>query len=296
MARSSGAGEASDPNLAPELVDRVLSKLGLSERPSLEVAGLNSVLAAYCGSISFDNIQKRIWLAGEQTTPLTGGDPTEFFENWLAHGTGGTCWPINGGLYALIKSLGFKARRIAGRMILDEWPGTNHGSVLVTLDGIDYFVDANIGCFRALSFVPGTPASTGDGIHDISAVPIKGSFDIIWYQGHDREEPLRFRPEPEHDPVDHAFFLERYDRTIRISPFNDSLFICRRFPDLILTLGRKNKITVAADGTMTTTEITDDGRKRVLVEELEISEEIVGTLPPDVPGGYAFEEIKAERA
>ena len=277
--------------LSPELIERVLLKLGFTDRPAFDLPGLNTLYAAFCGGVPFDNIQKRIWFAGDQTTPLTGGDPAVFFENWLAHGTGGTCWSINGGMCALVRSLGFETRCIAGSMIVEGVSrGANHGSVLVRLEEVDYLVDANIGSFKVLPLVPGTPASTGEDIHDITAVPIKGGFDVLWYTGISRKEPLVFRTEPEHDPVDHAFFLEAYDRTKSkgFDLFNHALYICRRFPDFIVTVGRKNKLVVAADNTITKTEIGDAERRRVLVEELGISEEMAEALPPDVPGSIAF--------
>ena len=272
--------------MAPALVERVLAKLGLGVWPSPDLAGLNALLAACCGAISFDNVQKRIWFAGDQTRPLTGGDPTEFFENWLRHGTGGTCWPFNGAMYALARAAGFDDRRITGSVIVEGYPqGANHGSVLVTLEGRDYLFDANFGAFEVLLLAPGQAASTGQGIHDIRAVPVPDGFEILWYAGHNREEPLRFRTEPQHDPVDHAFFLARYDRTKKVGFFNDTLYICCRFPDRILTLGRGNKMTVAPDGTFTKTEVTAAGRKTALIEEFGLSEQIVEALPPDVPGG-----------
>jgi N-hydroxyarylamine O-acetyltransferase len=275
--------------LSAELLERVLGKLGLSDRPSLDLAGLNALYAAYCGNVpAIDSIPKRIWFTGDQRTPLPGGDPTDYFENWLTHGTGATCWPTNGAVYALVRALGFDARRIAGCIVMEEYPGTNHGSVVVTLDGVAYLVDGNMAAFKVLPLAPGRTPSTGGGLNGIRAVPIEGGFDVLWYQGHDREEPLTFRTEPEHDPVDHAFFLKRYDLTKQLSVFNDALFICRRFPDRIITLGRKNKITVAADNTLTKTEISDAERKRVLVEDFGISEQMADALPPDEPGGLAL--------
>src|SRR5579862_9322901 len=104
----------SENHLSPALVEQVLAKLGLSNWPSLDLSGLNTVYAAVCANIPFDNVQKRIWFAGNRSRPVTGGDPSEFFENWLKHGTGGTCWPGNGGMYALARALGFNARRMAG--------------------------------------------------------------------------------------------------------------------------------------------------------------------------------------
>ena len=59
-------------------------------------------------------------------------------------------------------------------------------------------------------------------------------------------------------------------------------------PDRILSIFRLNKYTVAADGAVTKTEITDAERKAALVDELGLSEEIVEALPPDVPGGATF--------
>jgi arylamine N-acetyltransferase len=279
----------SEPALAPDLVERILARVGLRERPTLDLIGLNLLYAAFSASVPFDNVQKRIWFAGPQTTPLPGGDPVEFFNHFLQHGTGGTCWPINGGMYALLRAVGFQARRIAGSVIVEGYPrGANHGSVLVTLDGIDYLADGWMASFKVVPLVPGRPASAGTGIHDIRAVPTEdGGFEIISYPGFDRDHALPFRPEPEHDPVDHAFFLARADRTRSVGFFNDSLFISRHFPDSILTLGRKSKFRVAADGTLTKTEVGEAERETALLDEFGLSEQIVQALPRDVSGGVA---------
>ena len=278
----------SEPVLAPALVERVLERFGLPQRPSLDLEGLNQLYAAFCGKVSFDNIQKRIWFAGPQKTPLPGGDPNEFFNDFLLHGTGGTCWPLNGAMYALAHTLGFRARRIVGSVIVDGYPqGANHGSVLVDVDGISYVVDAWMASFKVLPLVPGKPASTGAGIHDIWAMPTESGFEILSIPGFDRAHPLPFRPEPEFDPVDHAFFLARADRTRTVGFFNDVIFISRHFPDSILTIGRKSKFHVAADGTLTRTEPTEPERKKSLVEEFGLSEEIVDAIPPNVPRAVA---------
>ncbi len=280
--------ESAEPALAPALVERVLARFGLRQPPTLDLAGLNLVYGAFSGSVPFDNVQKRIWFASPQTTPLPGGDPAEFFNDFLQHGTGGTCWPINGGMYALLLALGFQARRIAGSVVVEGYPqGANHGSVLVTLDGISYLVDGWMASFKVLPLVPGRPGSTGTGIHDIRAVPTENGFEIISYPGFDRDHPLPFRPEAEHDPVDHAFFLARADRTRAVGFFNDALFISRHFPESILTIGRKSKFRVAADGALTKTEVGEVERKRALIEEFGLSEEIVQALPRDVSGGVA---------
>jgi len=288
MITKNSATTIPEPLLAPKLVELVLSKLGLQTRPSLDLAGLNLLYAAVSGKIPFDNVRKRIWFAGPRTGPLPGGDPTEFFNNWLRRGTGGTCWPLNGGVYTLLRTLGFDARRVVGSVIIEGYPqGANHGSTLVTLDGTDYVTDAWMASFKALPLTPGRPTSTGSGIHEIRAVPTEDGFEILSYSGWLREQPLPFRIEPEYEPVNHAFFLNRAERTKVVGFFNDAVFISRHFSDSILTLGRNSKFRVAADGSLTKTQPSDAERRASLIEEFGLSEEIVDAIPPNVPGGVA---------
>lgn len=286
--RVGGGPTAPEPSLSPALVERVLAKLGLKNKPTLDLAGLNTVYAAICGSIPFDNVQKRIWFVGGRKKPATGGDPSEFFENWVRHGTGGTCWPSSGGMYALARALGFHARRIAGSVIVPNYPvGANHGSVLVRLDEADFVFDLTFGSFKVLPFVPGQTVSTETGIHNLQATPVDGGgFELLFHLGWSTA-PLPFRPEPEHEPVDHAFFIAHYDRANRVGFFNDTLLISRRFPDSIVTIGRGNKLVVTADGALSKIELTPAQRDEVLIQELGLSEEVVARIPPDVVGGVA---------
>ncbi len=284
----------SDPVLSADLLERVFAKLGLAKRPSLDLPGLNALYAAFCKGVPADNVRKRIWFASDQAGPLPGADPGDFFESWLKHGTGGTCWPINGAMGALVQSLGFEARRIAGMIIVGEHgQSANHGSVIVTMDDTDHLVDAQIGSFKVLPLERQTPTSTGNGIHDLEAFPLGGAFDVRFYNPfagspQERKELLTFRTEPQYDPVDHAFFRSGYEQSFTLSPFNDVLYTCGRFPESIVTVARMNKMVVDSDGTLTTIEVTDLERRRILVEELGFSEQIVEALPPDVVGGVTI--------
>ncbi len=289
MSNSKSASWPRPDRLPRQLVERVLSRLGLAEEPTLDLDGLNRFLAAYRGAIPFDNVRKRIWIAGDRSKQMPGADPQDLFENWLEHGTGGTCFPLNGALWALVGALGYPVRGHAGTVLTEELKqqgltDINHGSVTVTLEGVDYLVDATIGSFAALPLVAGSAASTGDGIHDIEAVPRRESFDIVFLAGTNRDEPLTFRMHPEHDPVAPSFFRERYDesRDNDISPFNASLYVVRRFPDSIVTIGRMNKLVVDSEGVLASTEVTEDERRQALIEELHFSEEIVAAIPPDL--------------
>src|SRR4051812_864371 len=97
--------------LAPDLLEAVLLKLGLSEQPAANLAGLRRLYAAWCRRVPFDNVHKLLRLATNAPGPLPGDSAGEFFRTWLAHGTGGTCWAGNGALHALLHSLGFSSNR-----------------------------------------------------------------------------------------------------------------------------------------------------------------------------------------
>jgi N-acetyltransferase len=186
---------STEPAIPAAILARVLAKLGVSSKLTLDLAGLNRVYATY--------IQKRIWLAGDGARPLTGGDPVEFFVNWLEHGTGGTCFPANGALCALLGVLGFDARRFSAAVLMEglEHDG-NHGTVIVRIDGIDYLVDAQLASFDPLPLIAGKFTSTGNGIHDISTRPNAEGFDVRWYPGANRERPLIMRPDLARGAVD----------------------------------------------------------------------------------------------
>jgi N-hydroxyarylamine O-acetyltransferase len=96
------------PQIGGALLERVLERLGFCAAPSADLAGLRAVYSAWCGKVPFDNGRKMIALRAQHDLPLPGGDAEQFFETWLAHGTGGTCWPSSSAVYELVQSLGFE--------------------------------------------------------------------------------------------------------------------------------------------------------------------------------------------
>jgi arylamine N-acetyltransferase len=271
---------------SPSLLRSILTKLSLPRPAAPDLRGLNAVCAAFSSHISNDNIQKRIWLAGARTTPVTGGDPVEFFQNWLTHGTGGTCFPANGALCALLQALDFDAKRLSGSVLMEgiESDG-NHGTVVVALGGASYLVDAQLAAFRALPLVRGQVTTTGDGIHDIRAMPAADGFDVLWYPGSNRQKPLVMRPDLKLGPVTHAYFLAQYalsaSRKRKRSPFNEAVFIARHFPNSIVVISRSTRTDILENNAVTRREITLTERNRMLAEELGVSKEIIEAIPPD---------------
>ena len=100
------------------------------------------------------------------------------------------------------------------------------------------------------------------------AFPIEDGFEVRFQAGRAREQEFRFQTEPENDPVDHEHFVSLYDRSANVegfSPFNNQLYICRHFGDSILSIHRGKKISLAADGSLTSVEVDDPLAREALV-------------------------------
>ena len=65
-------------DLTPDLLERVLMRLGLSERPTPTLDGLQTLYAAWCRKVPFDNVRKLIHVHNHDPGPLPGDDATDF--------------------------------------------------------------------------------------------------------------------------------------------------------------------------------------------------------------------------
>jgi hypothetical protein len=131
-----------------------------------------------------------------------------------------------------------------------------------------------------MPLVPGQANTTDTGIHNLRAVPRDdGGFELYWNLGWAPVE-IPYHPEPEHDPVDHAFFLRRYEIANRVGSFNSTLLVMRRSRDSIVTFRRGKKL-LRTDAGIETVETSEAQWKTVLIEEFGFSEEIVAMIPPD---------------
>ena len=147
--------------MKPVVVAAVLERFGIAP-PSRDLAGLCAVYAAWCRSVSFDNVLKMIHVAEERPGSLPGSTAEGFFEDWLACGAGGTCWAGNGALHGLLEALGFDAQRAIATMMPARSPAPNHGSVVVSLEGEQWITDASILTGAPIRIpAPGEPTGGG---------------------------------------------------------------------------------------------------------------------------------------
>jgi hypothetical protein len=186
--------------LSPDLLERVLSRLGLSATPAPDLNGLKTVYAAWCRGVPFDNIRKLIHVQTQTPGVLPGDSAQDFFEAWLKYSTGGTCWAGNGALHSLLVTLGFAAHRGVATMLVA--------------------------------------------------------------------------------PED---FHERHAQTRAWSPFNYELHARLIQGDSVVGIAFGHRVEYDRTGAVSQNSLGGDERKRVLIDELGIKEEMVQMLPRDTP-------------
>lgn len=206
-------------SLAPSLRERVVSRLGLPPAVPTDLAGLRAVYAAWCLNVPFDNVRKLVALRTGDTGPLPGTDATDFLEHFLEHGTGGTCWSSSNALFELVASYGFDARRVAGSMRDLGVPG--HGTIKVQIDGQDWLVDSSMLIMYPIPLRDEVHVDR-DPLFGVEVEPTDGSH-LVWFDTppYDEYFPCRLLL----DPVDFAFYAERYEISRTKGPFNHHLSV-----------------------------------------------------------------------
>jgi N-hydroxyarylamine O-acetyltransferase len=245
------------------------------------------IYGAWCRSVPFDNIAKLIALRSGSSGPLPGLDAIEFFERWLEHGIGGTCWPTSNALFELLISSGFRARRIAGSM--RDTGIVTHASIKVTADGNDWLADS--------SMLTGAPVPLTDQIH----IPDDKLFgaEVEWIDG-THVVWANLPPNPNLipcrmlvDPAAPEYYAERYEASRLRSPFNERLYAKRNRADEKFVLMANLRISRTATGTETrglnTSELCESLRDEMgvsgaMIEEWRTSGALEASFrPPSAP-------------
>lgn len=271
---------ATSPELPVELQERVLAALGFSDAPEPTLESLTSLYAAWCHNVPFDNVRKLIHVAARDPGPLPGNDPVDFFEAWLAWRTGGTCWAGSGALHALLRSLGFSAARGIGTMLVVPDLPPNHGTVVVDFDGRRYLVDTSILHAAPLPLEPDEATGVDHPAWGVACGRRDGRWHVAWRPLHKTDG---FECRIETLETDSATCGEYHERTRGWSPFNFELSARLNRDDRVVGAGFGKRVELDAAGRIHTTPLDPPLRRKVLIEELGIGEEIVDRLPADRP-------------
>jgi N-hydroxyarylamine O-acetyltransferase len=260
-----------------DLADQVLERLGLGGRPTVDPDGLAALYGRWGRSISFDNVRKLVSLHGGDLGPLPGLDATDFFENWLAHGVGGTCWPSANALTALARACGFDARRVTASMYDKGEP--SHGTTIVVVDGEEWLVDSSMLTDRPVPLSTTGATALDDPVFATTAEPVAEGWLFGFPQLDGSSLPCRTLSAAE---TSHDFFAHRYEVSRTWSPFNEHLHLRRNRGHAIesFTAGRRR---VRNAGGFTDDPLTGEALREALTG-LALSEEILDRLSTALPG------------
>ena len=265
----------------PHLVEPVLEKLGLDRHPSIDVAGLSLLYGLWCRKVPFDNLRKRLLYSGPGAGPVPGHDSQDFFENWLAHGTGGTCWATSHALHDLLSELGFPTSRGAGTMLATpDMVGPNHGTAIVTLEGLQYIVDGSMLTELPLPIQEGQFLGQGHPASKTRFERNEGLWHVLWHPPH-RIEGLWCRIEQ--SDVCIPDFDGYHELTRTNSLFNAALYIRMNQPEEITSVAFGERVSMRVDDLVHKVPLPESDRVRVLIEEFGISEEMAAKVPADEP-------------
>jgi len=256
----------STPVLSTGLVNRVLARLDLPVTAEANLESLQDLYSAWCRHMPFDNVRKMIALKAGDNKALPGLDAADFFENWLAHGSGATCWPMANAFYELLMALGYRASRVAGFM--RDLGILNHGSVKVSINKKDYLADASL----LLNVI--LPLGQGTFINQDPVFPVEleagGSSPLLWLW-------IRTPPGDEYfycriitDPLEFSVFDERYEASRTGSIFNQRLYARRNYPGQLIVLWGNTRFSKTING-IEHRELTRDELCEALHHDIGIS-------------------------
>jgi N-hydroxyarylamine O-acetyltransferase len=244
--------------LPPALTERVLTKLGLQQRPEPTLPGLTAVYAAWCRRVPFDNLRKLMSLRSRQPGPLPGDDPADFFDAWLRDGTGGTCWAGAGAMHALWSSLGFQSKRVIATMLAGPDARANHGTVIVAVDGQQYLVDSAILHDAPLLMAPDQQPwiTRWQPLHQLAGIDCR--IDEVGVSA-DR-------------------FRIAHEGTRARGPFNDQPYVRINREDKVIGLAQGHHLEIDARGAVIRRELPAEASVRFLVEEIGVRDLIAQCL------------------
>ncbi len=267
-------------SLPQDLLERVLDRLGFQSLPEPTPADLAALYFVWCQTVPFDNVRKLIHARAADPGPFPGSDAADYFNAWLAHGTGGTCWAGAGAMQALLSSLGFDSRRGVATMMAAPGIPPNHGTVLVAIDGANYLIDTSILCGVPLRLEEDTESVVDHPAWGLTCAKREGNWHIAWRPLHKTDG---FECRLEHFGAGHADFESLYEGTRGWSPFNYELTARINKGEEVIGASFGQAVKLAADGVASSRPISHEERGRLLIEEMGFSEEIVSRLPTDIP-------------
>lgn len=256
--------------LTPEIAEKTLERLAINLPLIPNEEGLTKLYHEWCRNIPFDNFWKRLKFYDKEFSNQDQINANQFFEIWLKHGLGGTCWTTANAMCELLKYLGFDARIITGSM--GDMGITNHGSLLVSFsNGKEYIIDTSILNEQPIKI-------DGEGIenpvHPIQLIHDSETTKIVFEHSTKRESmPCAINK----NIISREQITEFYVTSIQNSLFNDCVYIRKNNEGIVHSIVGVTYYTKTGD-TLEKRELSEKERKEVLVDIMGLSTEIVAHI------------------
>lgn len=216
--------------ISKDIQTQVLNRLKLNEPITTNLEFLEHLYFSWCQHVPFDNLRKMISMKSNYKGKLPGMDAADFFENWLINGSGATCWPMANAFYELLISIGFDAKRIAGNM--RDLGLLNHGSVKVSINGLNYLTDASLLLNKV--FLLGHDTIIENNPVFPAEIEKDGDSHLLWLLTPPGKSFFYCRVNS--NPVDFLVFDNGYEKSRDHSIFNQRLYARRNFSEKLIVL------------------------------------------------------------
>jgi len=256
--------------LSKHVADQVLIHLKLTTTIKSNKEGLEQVFNAWCQHIPFDNFWKRLGLMGQPFQDKNQMNPNHFFEIWMEHGLGGTCWVSTTAMYSLLDYLNFNVRYIVGSM--GNMGMINHGSLIVTFeDGSEFLVDTSVLNNQPIEI-------SGEGISD-KTHPIQLTKDekntLLIFEHVTKREimPCAIMPES----ISFNDVSKHYQVSTEMSLFNDCVYIRKNDKNSVRSIIGTTYYLKSAS-TIESEELSNEKISATLINVMGVSKEIVAHI------------------
>ena len=167
--------------LPPDLTRRVLKRFGLLHEPPANRQTLQCLLHQYTRIVPWESASRIVRRASHHHLEDCPAFPAAFWENALAHGTGGTCYESNYAFFSLLLRLGYQGWLTVNNM--GDSIGC-HSAILILLDGGKLLVDVGLPIHALLPICAAQTTVTESQFFRYAVEPLADDSYNIWRDPH----------------------------------------------------------------------------------------------------------------
>jgi N-hydroxyarylamine O-acetyltransferase len=269
--------------LSSASAEGMLERIGFKAAPPMSSWGLAEIYRAWCRSVPFDNVLRRIQIcegAEHDGARLPGWTPEEFARDYLTHGVGGPCAPAGITFESLLQTLGFATRIVLATMEDPDGESLGHVTTVVTVGDEVFLVDTVILCEAPIPMPREGSAVLPDPIHPVEVRRRCGAWRIAYASAMTRAPAVcTVTDRVVDEQAWRALYREtQASRTFR--RFNGGLYIRRNVQGGVSVIYRDCHVIVDGSGRRERW-VGQDERDDLLLGDFGLSQEIVSRLPPE---------------